>query len=80
MKNRNPTNSSIRPGLPINLFMFSNALENLDVGQVIADSGIKNGLNMVLGIATGIFALLFALMVSSCVIACGTKTRKVRTA
>ena len=60
--------------------MFSNALENLDVGQVIADSGIKNGLNMVLGIATGIFALLFALMVSSCVIACGTKTRKVRTA
>merc|ERR1719204_2456930 len=60
--------------------LTSNALENLDVAQVIEDSGIKNGLNMVLGIATGIFALLFALMVSSCVIACGTKTRKVRTA
>jgi len=60
--------------------LTSNALENLDVAQVIEDSGIKKGLNMVLGIATGIFALLFALMVSSCVIACGTKTRKVRSA
>ena len=63
----------------VTVYSFSNALETLDVGKVIEDSGIKYGLNLVLGIGTGIFALLFALMVSSCVIACGTDT-KVRTA